>query len=248
MRRAERVAAVLDQHEVVLARTAPRRPGASNGLPRQWASEDRRGCAARSRRRSPRATGCRCRARRRRRPARARAGRAARPWWGSRRRGVITSSPGRSGRSCRCEHAAATASRLACEPEPTSATCRRARDLGQAGAERGGEAALGQPAVERGVDERAQLGRADDLPGHGHASVSRARTGGSASNAARRVALRGGERLGAQGVEVVGRAASAHSLRPVRARVTPVARPPRARGSSSPASRCSRTSSPTTRG
>ena len=36
--------------------------------------------------------------------------------------GVMTSSPAASGRSSRCDRAAATASRLACEPEPTRAT------------------------------------------------------------------------------------------------------------------------------
>ena len=80
-------------------------------------------------------------------------------------------------------------------------------DLGQAGAEAIGPAALGQPAVERGVGERGELGSADDLAGDRHHGLPRHELLGLLEGRAG-IALDGGERFGTQGAEVAG-------LRPV---------------------------------
>ena len=74
-------------------------------------------------------------------------------------------------------------------------------DLGEAGAEVDRVAALGEPAVERGIDERAQLGRAEDLAGDADLALAghELRLGLERRHG---IAFDRGERLGAEGVEV----------------------------------------------
>ena len=62
---------------------------------------------------------------------------------------MITSSPGASGRSSRCEQAPARASRFACEPEPTS----RARSRPAARANAGAKRAAKRPSVSQPSSE-----------------------------------------------------------------------------------------------
>ena len=156
--RAERVAAVLDQHEPVLA--AQRlHAGPVERVAERVREHERRACAARSPRRSPRATGCRCRARRRRRPARARAGRRGATVVGNPIAAVITSSPGRSGALVQVRRRRRDREQVRLRAGADEHGVLAVDGRGEAGAERVGEAALGQVGVQDRVGGRDEVRR-----------------------------------------------------------------------------------------
>ena len=108
----------------------------------------------------------------------ARAGRAARPWWGSRRAGGDDLVAGLSGRSCRCERRGRDArAGWPASPSPTSATLRALGDLrpGGRGTRRAKRPSVSQPSSAASTSVRSS-GDADHLAGDGDAASRRART------------------------------------------------------------------------
>ena len=81
---------------------------------------------------------------------------------------------------------AVKASRLADEPELTSRQCRTPRQRGELALEALGVATVGEPEVERGVDQVAQLLGAEDAAAVRHARHPRHEVRGSVPGAARR--------------------------------------------------------------
>ena len=95
---------------------------------------------------------------------------------------------------------AATASRFACEPEPTSSACERRRPSAKrAENSRAKRPSVSQPSSDASV-ERLELRRADDPAGRPDVRSRRART--RVPEGLLGVAADGGERVRAQGVEV----------------------------------------------